>query len=100
MRNKLIDIILETTAVKDADACDHAEWLADRLISRGVTIRNKAEWREVRIVRYDGTKPYTQFAHECSSCKWLNKKKKGWNHNYCPNCSADMKGAKNDEKNL
>ena len=51
------------------------------------------KWLEVRIVRYNGTKPYTQIAHQCSNCKWLNKHSKGWNTNYCPNCSAKMKGA-------
>lgn len=91
-RDKLVEIILETSAFRDANAYDIAESLADRLLSHGVTIREKAEWREVRIVRRDGNgKPYTQFAHECSNCKWLNKKKKGWNHKTCPNCAADMR---------
>ena len=47
-------------------------------------------WVETRITRYNGDKPYTQFAHSCSQCKYLNKKKKGWHTNYCPNCGAKM----------
>ena len=49
-------------------------------------------WVETRITRYNGDKPYTQFAHSCSQCKYLNKKKKGWHTNYCPNCGAKMDG--------
>lgn len=67
------------------------EHLADHLLSHGVTLRESGEWKEVRIVRYNNGKPYTQIAHECSNCRWLNKKNKGWNTNYCPNCSAEMK---------
>jgi hypothetical protein len=53
-------------------------------------------WLEKRIVRYNGTKPYTQFAHECSECKWLNKRKKGWHTKFCPNCGAKMDGGGED----
>ena len=66
--------------------------MADYLIKNGVTVSEQGEWLQVRMVRYNNGKPYTQFAHECSNCKWLNKKKKGWNTNLCPNCGADMKG--------
>ena len=49
------------------------------------------QWVEIRIVRRDGNgKSYTQFAHECTQCKRLNKHKKGWNTRYCPNCGAKM----------
>lgn len=36
MRNKLIDILLEREAVKDANAYDRAESLADFLLAKGV----------------------------------------------------------------
>lgn len=47
-------------------------------------------WVQTKITRYNGDKPYTQFAHNCSLCNWLNKKKKGWNTKFCPNCGAKM----------
>lgn len=47
-------------------------------------------WIQTRITRYNGDKPYTQFAHNCSLCNWLNKKKKGWNTKFCPNCGTKM----------
>lgn len=50
------------------------------------------KWEEVRVIRMNGQKPYTNIQHTCSLCKYLNKKGKGWNHKYCPNCGARMDG--------
>ena len=69
----------EDVNIKDIPAADVAE------------VRH-GRWVETRIIRYDGSKPYTQFVHSCSLCKYLNKRKKGWNTKYCPNCGAKMDG--------
>lgn len=61
----------------------------DDMVKVFVPVRH-GRWVETRITRYNGDKPYTQFAHSCSQCKYLNKKKKGWHTNYCPNCGAKM----------
>ena len=53
----------------------------------------QGNWLEVRIVRYNGRKAYTQFVQQCSNCRWLNKHSKDCNTNYCPYCGAYMKGA-------
>lgn len=54
-------------------------------------------WVQVRIIRYNGDKPYTQFSHNCSLCNYFNKKKKGWNTKFCPNCGAKMDGGSTHE---
>lgn len=81
--------IYENTDISDIDI---AKGIATELYNEGWRKQRQGEWKEVRIVRYNGKKPYTQIAHECSNCKWLNKHTKGWNANYCPNCGAKMKG--------
>ena len=97
MRDRLIKVLDASFAEQyDKRMLMTAPHTADALLAAGATIREKSEWKEVRIIRYNGSKPYTKIAHECGRCKYLNKKGKGWNTNFCPNCGAEMKGDRNE----
>lgn len=38
MRDRLIDILNKTVAIKDEDSADYLEWLADELLANGVIV--------------------------------------------------------------
>lgn len=38
MRDRLVDILLNTVAEKDENTCDYVEWLADELLSAGIIV--------------------------------------------------------------
>lgn len=83
-----------------ADAAIHAMWHGgsaleiERAINRvpvsEVRPIRHGSWLQIRTIRYNGEKPYTQFSRECSCCKYLNKRSKGWHTKFCPNCGARM----------
>ncbi len=63
-----------------------ANMIADRLISEGVTVRERGRW----VLVDDGVLIGQGKHHECSRCgTWTMP----WRmSNYCPYCGADMRG--------
>ena len=59
------------------------------------SLRPKGEWTECDWVEYDGHGEcihYPKEALRCSNCCNAFKKELLWKRNFCPNCSADMRG--------
>lgn len=82
-REKLIDFIVEAMppCYSDVFACR----IADRLISKGVTVRERGRWTLQRY--YGGLRKGMVARIICSECGYPNEKT-----NFCPNCGADMRG--------
>lgn len=71
------------------EAEDMLDWIVDAPTADVAPVVY-AEWLEIRTTRYNGSKPYTQFSHVCSNCALINKRRKGWDTKFCPNCGARM----------
>ena len=69
-REKLIALIMSSGQVSG-----FAGGLADHLIANGVVVREKGEW-----ISHEGYE-------ECNRCH----AKTMFQHNFCPNCGADMR---------
>lgn len=98
MREKLIELFHEHNAkfVTFCDTCfaDSAEelnakmtGLANHLISNGVVVREKGEWKYYR----------KQGIAVCTSCSFERKLDENFGRAVaCPNCGADMRRREND----
>ena len=83
-REKLIDLIVEAMppCYSDVFACQ----IADRLISNGVTVRERGRW-EPRTDAFGFVR--CSVCHDCNIYDdWADGKK--WS--FCPNCGSDMRG--------
>lgn len=84
MREKLIELLEEARELPCTGSLDG---FADYLISHGVTVREKGEWKFPTV--YLGI-TLRETCH-CSVCNEIPIDISG-KANYCPNCGADMRG--------
>lgn len=81
-REKLIEFIVEAMppCYSDVFACR----IADRLISEGVTVRERGRWEKI-----------SHYPYYCSCCGEIApldcEGESHYKSNFCPNCGADMR---------
>jgi len=82
------------------DLSEYSDKLWKEAYERGKNERSKGEWKEWFDERWGGTTIYCPYCHEDA----LENNKEGLyrqvKSNFCPNCGADMREAKNDTREL
>lgn len=65
---------------------------AEAFYEAGCRKQSKGEWQNRKItMRAPDGKFYYRNEQTCSNCGFLNKSKKKWSSNFCPNCGARMR---------
>lgn len=64
--------------------------LADHLIAKGVTVRERGRWETTEVTEeWETVERYSHFHRECKYSYCDNGL---GGHYFCPNCGADMRG--------
>ena len=89
VREKLIDLIIDAKRT-DPEAGSFTEYLADCLISHGVTVQECGHW--ISLTECANAGVYCSVCHKKvykEDYAWCNRKNK-LRSDYCPHCGAKM----------